>query len=97
MIVIPCAAKELAARWRKAATVVPRFVGEQFGVGEAAVVVDADVEILVAGACFVASSAAAEETVAWPIETRQLLDIEVHELAGPLVLVAIDGLERLQS
>jgi hypothetical protein len=55
------------------------------------------VEILVAGACFVASSAAAEETVAWPIETRQLLDIEVHELAGPLVLVAIDGLERLQS
>ena len=52
------------------------------------------VALIAAG--FVASFAAAKETVAWPIETRQLLDIEVHELAWPLVLVAVNGLQRLQ-
>ncbi len=86
-----CSSCDLCARVVRVETRLSAFVGEQLGVGEAAVVIDADVEVLVAGACFVASSTAAEETVAWPIETRQLLDIEVHKLAWPLVLVAVDG------
>jgi hypothetical protein len=72
------------------------LVWEQLDIDDAAVVVDADVQVLVAGAGLEASSAAAEDAVAWPVEASELLDVEVHELARPLMLVAVDRLERLQ-
>ena len=73
------------------------LVCEQLDVGEAAVVVDADVQILVAGAGLEATTSPPEQPVPRTIEACELLDVEMDELARSLMLVAVDRLERIQA
>ena len=54
-----------------------------FDVGETAVVVDADVDVLVAGRLLEASRAAAEQAMPGRVEASELLDVDVDELARP--------------
>ena len=60
-------------------------------VGEPASVVDADEEVV--PACFAfAAVGAAGERVAGPMDAAELFDVDVDQLAGPVALVAHDGL-----
>jgi len=75
------------------------FIGEHFDVGEPAVVVDRDVDEVPAGVAGPAAVdrdlalalSAAADAVAGTRNAAQILDVDVHELARPLTLVA-DGL-----
>src|SRR5215213_5871675 len=80
------------------------LVGEDFGVGEAAVIVDGDVDELVADgvasssglvdvARVVMLSPAADAPAGATLDPAQLLDVDVDELAGPGALVAKGLLE----
>ena len=66
------------------------FVGEQAGEGEAAVIVDGDVEGLDAGA-WIAMGAVAGGADTGAREAIELLDVEVEEIAWVVVFVADDG------
>src|SRR5947209_1390813 len=71
------------------------FVWEDFGVGEAGVIVDGDVDVLPAGGAAVAAravgasgpvaagAAAADAFAGAARDPAELLDVDVHELAGP--------------
>src|SRR5262249_29862060 len=65
-----------------------RLGREQLGVGESAVVVDRDVEVLPAGAAAQVAGRGTENPFADGPEAAQLLDVDVHELARPAALVA---------
>src|SRR5439155_23336489 len=78
------------------------LVGSYFGVGEAAVVVDGDVDVLPAGeqtvfprcvatSAVVVVAAAADALAGTVFDSAELLDVNVDELARPRALVA-DGL-----
>src|SRR5512135_707905 len=81
------------------------LVGEDFGVGEAAVVVDGDVDVLPAdalmafagfvgvGGVVVLLSAIAPALACSSLDPAELLDVEVDELARSGVLVADRRLE----
>ena len=71
----------------EADTVGWAFAPEQFCVGEAGVVVDREVQVLPAGVAAAGEAISVDPLPDRP-ETAQLLDIDVHELAGPLALVA---------
>ena len=62
------------------------LVGEDLGVGEAAVVVDGDVDVLpalvVAAAVVAAAGDAAGDAVAGPGDPAELLDVDMDELPG---------------
>src|SRR6266542_4398117 len=73
------------------------LVGEHLEVGQSAVVVDADVHELIARGLLEATWAAAEHAVPWPPEAAELLDVDVHELARALALVAVGWFGRLES
>jgi len=76
------------------------FVWEKTGEGEAAVVIDGDVEGFDAGA-WIAHEAIAGGADAWAREAAQLLDIQVEEVAWVSAFVAHDGrfwwLERREA
>jgi hypothetical protein len=70
------------------------FVGQDFGVGEAAVVVDGDVDVLVADGAAAAAGlvdparvvvlrAAADTPARAALDPAELLDVDVQQLAGP--------------
>src|SRR5215207_3730663 len=63
---------------------------EQLRVGEARVVVDCQVQVLPAGVTTAVADVGAEDTLADRPEAAQALDVDVHELARPLPLVADD-------
>src|SRR5215831_3160497 len=65
-----------------------RLGREQLGVGESAVVVDRDVEVLPAGAAAQVAGRGTENPFADGPEAAQLLDVDVHELARAAALVA---------
>jgi hypothetical protein len=65
------------------------FGGVDAAVGEAAVVVDADEEVVPAGAAFRADRAAADRVVG-PDDAAEFLDVDVDQLAGPVALIADD-------
>src|SRR5262245_10942787 len=72
-----------------------RFVGEDFGVGQAAVVVDSAVEVGVADAGSatgpaVGGGSAMDAVAAAGWDLAELLDVDVDQLAGPGTLVAAD-------
>ena len=66
------------------------LVGVEIGIGEASVVVDADVEVLVAGAVVEAARSATEHAVAWPGESR-------HERSLMLVSLPCDQIPVRRS
>ena len=65
-------------------------------VGDAAVVVDADVDVLPASAARVPLGVDAASTVAYALEFPQLLDVEVEHVPGLGVLVADDWRLRFE-
>src|SRR5262249_39219714 len=65
-----------------------RLGREQLGVGESAVVVDRDVEVLPAGAAAQVAGRGTENPFADGPEAAQLLDVDVHELPRAAALVA---------
>ena len=64
--------------------------GQQLGVGEAAVVVHRDVEILPAGVRATAHPVLADAFPHLP-EPAELLDVDVQQLARPLAFIAHHG------
>jgi hypothetical protein len=66
-----------------------RFGGVDAAVGEAAVVVDADEEVVPAGAALGAGGAAGGWVVG-PADPAEFLDVDVDQLAGPVAFVADD-------
>ena len=66
---------------------------EDLGVGEAGMVVDADMEVLPAAATPTAAPAAAD-AVANAVDAAELLGVDVDELAGALAFVADDRRRR---
>jgi len=60
-----------------------RFAREQLGVGEPAVVVDRDVEVLPACAPAAVADLWAEDPLPERPEAAELLDVDVNELARP--------------
>jgi hypothetical protein len=73
------------------------FVGEQTGEGEAAVIIDGDVQRLDAGT-WIAVGAIAGSADARRREAAQLLDVEMEKIAGSVAFVADDWrLGRLES
>src|SRR5206468_6969948 len=68
------------------------FVRVEGGVGEAAVVVDADVEVVPAGLAFAAGEQAGAG-VAGAFDAAEFLDVDVDELAWSLPLLADDRFE----
>ena len=72
------------------------FVGQDFRVGEARVVVDRQMDILPADAAGVAlAGPVAGDPVTDPIELAQLLDVDVDDLAWGGSLITADRLGRL--
>jgi len=71
------------------------LVGQDFGVGQARMVVDADVGDLEAGAeaAFLMSAGNARADA---VETAELLGVEMEQVTGRGVLVANDGRRRVQ-
>ena len=80
------------------------LVGEHLGVGQAAVVVDGDVDVLPASNAAVVAVGVASarlagvgepeaDTLARTADATELLDVDVHELARPRALVALRWLE----
>jgi hypothetical protein len=102
----PWVVNQAAARAQNAAAVLA-LVGKDLDVGQPGVVVDRDVQVAVAesglragavvgdrGAARVVACAdhAAVDLVAAPIrDVAQLLDVDMHQLAGMVALVAVDG------
>lgn len=69
-------------------------VGQNLGEGNAGMIVDGDVKVLPAGVMGTApTTVGADFDIG---ETAQLLDVEVQQIAGSLVLVADDGRSRFQ-
>jgi len=66
------------------------LIREHFDMGDAAVIIDRDIHVLVAGALD-RLSAIPMNAVAGPKNARQGLDIEMHQLARARPLVAMDG------
>src|SRR5207302_10899939 len=74
------------------------FVGQDFRVSHAGVVVDRQMQIFPADPAAVALTLAiAGDAVADLLETTELFDIDVDDLAGVLALVAAYRLGRLQG
>ena len=84
----------------KSDSAVGFFVGEDFAVGQAAGIVDGDVEIFPAGAALVAlAGAITGDAVADAVDAAEFLDVDVDEFAGFLALIAHDlwpGFERAE-
>ena len=70
------------------------FIGEELGEGQAAVIVDGDVEIFPPGAAGVIVLAVAGDAVAGARDAGELLDVEVEEFAWVGALVALDWRRR---
>jgi hypothetical protein len=68
-----------------------RFIREELSEGEAAVVVDGDVEELPSGPADMIALTIASDTVAGAFDAGQLLDVEVEEFAWVGAFVADDG------
>jgi hypothetical protein len=68
-----------------------RFIREELGEGQAAVVVDGDVEELPAGPADMIALTIASDAVAGAFDAGQLLDVEVEEFSGVSAFVAEDG------
>jgi hypothetical protein len=78
------------------------LVGHQRGVGQPRGIIDGDVEILPAQPLAAAAPAAlagavASDAVADAIDTAELLDVDMNQLAGPLALIADDLAGRLEG
>ena len=69
---------------------VRRLVGMDGGEAESRVVVDRHVQVLPAGLALRLAAAIAGHAMAWPEDPSELLDVDVHELAGTRALVAND-------
>jgi len=69
------------------------FVGQEGGIGQAGPIIDRDVQALVATAP-AAAAVIPVNAVAHPPEAAQLLDIQVHQLAGRGPLIPLDGGRR---
>src|ERR1700749_121829 len=67
------------------------FAGQDFAVGQAAGIIDGDVEIFPAGAALVAlAGAIAGDAVTDTIDAAEFLDVDVDQFAGFLTLIAED-------
>ena len=71
------------------------LVGQDLREGDAGVVVDSDMNVLPAGAMDAAAAVAGDATTDG-LETSDLLDIEVEQIAGSGMFVAHDGRSRFQ-
>ena len=93
---MPTAAKAKTIRSRKPAGRLAALVGEDFGVDEAAMVVNGHVETLVAAlarpmAADASLGEARIEALAASVrDAAELLDVEMHEFAGLIALVTDD-------
>jgi hypothetical protein len=86
------------ARVRKPAQVSPRS-SLRLNVGDAAVVVDGDVDAVPAVPAVGVRAGRSPTCDAMPgtAESAQLLDVEVDQLSGPASLIAVGRLRRLQA
>lgn len=76
------------------------LVGQDLGEGDPRCIVDGDVDKLPAGAPGLAQPSIAGDPVTDAVEARELLDVDVNQLAGVSPLVAanrLGGLERCQA
>ncbi len=74
------------------------LIGHNPGKGDPRCVVDADVDELPADAAMAAlTGPIAGDAMADLVETPELLDVDMDELAGPVALVSPDRLGRLQG
>lgn len=74
-----------------------RLVGLDLGEGDAGMVVNADVDEVPSGAtALVRSTRIAGDAVSDTLETPELFDVDVNDLAWPLALIAAFRLGRLQ-
>ena len=64
------------------------FIGEELGEGQAAVIVDGDVEVFPACTADVIVLAVAGDAVAGALDAGELLDVEMEQFAGVGALVA---------
>ena len=76
-----------------------RLVGEYLGIGEPAVVVDRDVDVLPTDTALSrpASWAASGDAMARLAESSETFDVDVHEFTEASTLVAIRRLRRLEA
>jgi hypothetical protein len=79
----------------KAGAALAALVGQHLDIGQARGVIDGDMNELLAGPVRGVAPAAGDP-VAHPSKARQLLDVEMQELAGVLPLVAADRSRRLE-
>src|SRR5215475_9259212 len=74
------------------------FIGQDFRVSDARMVVDGQVQIFPADPAGVAlSGSIAGDPVTDPVELAQLFDVDMDDLTGMLALIAADRLGRLQG
>src|SRR6516165_3579278 len=74
------------------------FIGQDFRVGDARMVVDGQMQIFPADPAGVAlAGPVAGDPVTDPVELAQLFDVDMDDLARMLALIAADGLSRLQG
>ena len=83
-MMMPRARNQASARRQKAAAVAPCLVGQDFGVGEAAVVVDGGVQVGVAerASCARRGGPAVDPVAAAGGDAAELLDVDVDQLTG---------------
>jgi hypothetical protein len=70
------------------------FIREELGEGEAAVIVDGDVEIFPSGAADVITLAVTRDAMTRAFDAGELLDVEVEEFTWVSTLVALDRWRR---
>lgn len=73
-----------------------RLVGQHFRIREARVIIDGDVHVLPALTARLAA-ATAVDAMADALDAAELLDVEVHELAGPIALVAREAARAING
>jgi hypothetical protein len=72
------------------------LIGQDLDVGQAGGVIDGHVDILPADAAD-AAAAITRDAMPDPTDSTQFLDVQMHQRAGPLPLVAADGLGGLEG
>jgi len=87
-IVVDCGLQEGRRRWGF-------LIGQDLGESDAGVVVDGDMHVLPAGAMNAAAAVAGDATTDG-VETSDLLDIEVEQIARSSMFIAQDRCSRLQ-